>query len=124
MTAPTPMMIPSMVRIVRSLLRASALSATRIISLGFMLQPRFRMSSRSPRRSAAKPGRTLTAPAGCLVGLLGGHQKIAFLQVSLDELRVVVIRDPDLYREGDEVFVRTQLPNNLPAAQMRGRSLA
>src|ERR1700733_13447488 len=106
-TAPTPMMMPSMVRTVRSLLRAKARSATRMISLGFIFRS-FRASSRASRRSiAAESWRTL---AGRSLRRRGGgdHQRVTFANRTGDQLVIF--------------FFVAQLPHNLPAAEVRGRS--
>src|ERR1700733_5432020 len=118
-TAPTPMMMPSMVRIVRSLFRASARSATRMISRMFMRQS-FRASAR-PRSIAAESRRTL--PTGrSLAGRCGrDHERIAFVDGAGQKLRVVIVGDADLNRYGTLLLFVVQLPDDLPTAEMRGR---
>src|SRR5579863_7531341 len=115
MTAPTPMMIPSIVRTVLNLLRARARSATRITSLGFIVLSRlFRYPDSSWPTAASETGRT---PAGrCYaLRLLRNYQHVSFVEISLKQLGIVVVGDPALHRNGNQVtLVRSQLPYDLP----------
>src|SRR5580704_12647853 len=102
-TAPTPMMMPSMVRMVRILLRASARSATRTTSLRPMreLPPR-----PGPTRRACADGGAGRGGRSSR-GLLAGDENIPFVQIALDQLRVVEIRDAALNSERNRLLVRT-----------------
>src|SRR5690242_2222743 len=114
-TAPTPMMMPSMVKIVRILLRARARSATRMISLRSMglllltllLEP-------------AAPAESTTRLSGLDRRLRRGDEFIAFLHVTLHNLRIRVIRDSGLDSHRNKGIVgRRNLPYGLPTAEVR-----
>src|SRR5579864_672111 len=110
MTAPTPMITPSMVSALRVLLRpnawiASRSTASRVIS-----------SSLSPPRCTESRRRS---PSALATHGLARDQGVANLHITRDELRERVVRDADAQRYRPQPAAWLDLPDDLRSAGVR-----